>query len=324
MQILDEMGPQPDSYESKRFITYFNYIVGLAIHLDQEYHDPNDLITLLTQSKSFNQIKRSKGSLVSETQKLLRHAWFTEIQFSEMSNDADFLRYANHWSPVQLYYAVYLAIRALFAASRRKVGETHQATLNQIPNDIKNKPDLFPSPWKVTCIGDSEKKTEEYLNLPKDVTIDRGHSPLKSPANTYFWDSYCQLLRTTRQRKVDVAVSKWKKGSKNTRIPPAERLSIVTKMPSTTIFDFLYRLRIRSNYEDADSFLMSYQSDSDAHNFHWALGKICWYTMLIIETVIRKYIGEHCFVRAVTDFTNRVTVENSPIEKRWTLLSVTL
>lgn len=50
-----------------------------------------------------------------EIKKLLFNSWNTEIVLAlPASISTEFIKYANHWSPVQAYYALYLALQAYF------------------------------------------------------------------------------------------------------------------------------------------------------------------------------------------------------------------
>jgi hypothetical protein len=209
--------------------------------------------------------------------------------------------YTNHWTPVQMYYAVYLALRALFEAARMTVGEQHAKTLHAIGGEIKSRPALFPYPWKLLCVGAGARQCE-YLHLPTGVTIDPVSS-LRFDAPT--WDSIGMLLRTTRDRQIERVTDVWKRENKRQRIAASTKRMLAMKLPPTSLFDAMYRLRIRSNYEDADAFLTALPSDGEAITFSKAMRRVCWFTMLLLETLTAKYIGRAAFGQCVSSFEAR-------------------
>jgi hypothetical protein len=50
-------------------------------------------------------------------------------------------------------------------------------------------------------------------------------------------------------------------------------------------------LRIRANYENADTFIFSTIPDDKAMDFHKSLNNIVWISSLILETITAKYLS---------------------------------
>ena len=74
-------------------------------------------------------------------------------------------------------------------------------------------------------------------------------------------------------------------------MPRAEMLTRSAAMRPTTLFDLLWRLRIRSNYEEGDAFLTGPLSTSDAADFHNALCTIVAATLLTVEIFLAHHVG---------------------------------
>ena len=121
---------------------------------------------------------------------------------------------------------------------------------------IKLRPTLFPQPWRLLYTGAPRLPTISYLNLPSSVTI-KQVSTLSNPCLQSFWDFYALFLRTTRERQGENAIAEWKKDNRRKTIPKKKRDEILAKLSPTSLFHALYRLRLRSNYSDAESFLAS-------------------------------------------------------------------
>jgi hypothetical protein len=156
--------------------------------------------------------------------------------------------------------------------------------------------------WNVTCSGGSGNATMAgvaYDSMPPHITV-RKISPLSSPQVSDFWHWLAMMLRTTRSRQLQS-----KLGDKNTgkkyptkagkprRIYSAvQRKEVCGSIPATSIFDFFYRLRIRSNYEDADAFLLGTLSDTDSKVFHDALALVTSCTLFGLERLIAHRMGK--------------------------------
>lgn len=234
----------------------------------------------------------------------------------------ELIPYANHWVPVQLYYSVYLAARAYFSCQGQQVGENHAKTLHTLSNEIQNRQALFPHPWKVLCTGDPDGDRIDYINLPPSAKIS-SVSSLTNGRHAPFWDSYAMLLRTTRRRQLKRAVDDWKRKHVKKRILRRDREKVVSGVPPTSLFDALYRLRIRSNYADADSFLLSLDDVGKAKEFNQSICSICWWTLLLIETLNARYLGKPKFGAIVDGFLKHEggTRSEQLIQRRWAAIS---
>jgi len=324
-QIIVTTTTEEEGEQSTRFQTYVNYLTAIDNYLTSQYPEPRNLIEVIAESPSFQKIQGGRCSDQQGVQRLLRNAWFTEIQMHISALHQELVPYSNHWIPVQLYYGVYLAVRAYFSCTGQQVGEHHATTLRRVSNDIANRPALFPYPWKVLCTGDQYGTGANYLNLPPSTQIGQVSS-LTSGKRVSFWDSYVMLLRTTRMRQVERAVDEWKKKEGRKRITRPNRETVVSRIPPTSMFDALYRLRIRSNYADADSFLLSLDDVGKAMEFNQSIRSICWWTMLLLETLSARYIGKGKFNNIVAGFLKHDIGNQSEqlVQRRWTAISSVL
>lgn len=255
----------------------------------------------IVNSRSFRRIQTGQCMQQQLVCRLLRNAWLTEIQLGLPSRYSELVSYSNHWAPVQLYYSIYLAIRAFFLAENRNVGEDHTTTLKTISSDVFSRPELFPSPWKILCKGDPSGSNIEYSNLPDRIEI-QPVSSLTSGEYVDYWGSYGLFLKTTRERQIDKSINDWKKSNRRKRIRDRERANLVGRLSPTSFFHCIYRLRIRSNYSDVESFLVSIERSDDSAKFNRSLRRICWYTVLVLELLIARYVGRRLFTQWVEEF----------------------
>jgi len=70
-----------------------------------------------------------------------------------------------------------------------------------------------------------------------------------------------------------------------------QRQQLIAGMRPTTIFDFFYRLRLRSNYEDADAFILGTMTQGVAEDFNRALCDLTSCTLFLLELHIAARIG---------------------------------
>lgn len=294
------------------------YIQGISKFLKTRPTSTESIVAEIKRSSAYQAIQQRKLTSVAKLKILLRHAWFTECLINS-TGESEYVAYSNHWTPVQLYYSVYLGLRAYFLSINNSPPESHAATLKTIALDIKARPSLYPEPWRVCLEGNPEDGAKTFLNHPAGVIVQES-SPLGSSVD--FWDRYYLFLKTTRRRQVETKCDQWKKDNKKKRILGSVRVTLAQNLTPTTFFDLLYRLRIRSNYQDADSFLLTLENEVAATEFHDGLSTICWHTLLLIETLISRYIGEAEFEKIVEEFVKdeKKGLASKLIKQRWDII----
>lgn len=135
----------------------------------------------------------------------------------------------------------------------------------------------------------------QYLNIPSGVVVGN-INPLTTPAPHEFWDWYGMLLRTTRNRQFEKKLKgsgnqfKTKKGTPRKRFTITQKSQVLADLRPATVFDFFYRLRIRSNYEDADSFILGTMGETDAREFNEALRAVTSATLYLIELHVAQRV----------------------------------
>ncbi len=292
--------------QTNRFRTYLNYLSSFLDFFGMERYNPEIYVKPVIESKAFQDIQGGRCPDIEKVGRILRNAWFTELQLSISGQNEEFIFYSNHWAPVQLYYSAYLGLRAYFIVSGQAVSNEHASNLKAIGEEIQRRPSLFPLPLKVICVGNPEDNTTRYLNLPQHCSVSK-ISPLSSSWRVSFWDSYGMFLRTTRIRQLEKLCDDWRSLNKRKRISPKVKKAYSANLSPTTLFHCLYRLRVRSNYADADSFLLSVQETEEAIRFHNALQTVGWFALLVLELLIARYIGKKKFEQFVNDFRKHET-----------------
>ncbi len=323
--IIDLREPSEEEY---RFATYLHYVDSLR-NLITYYHNPlGALLMLCRDSTHFAHIQRNTSADIARIALKLRNAWSTELslRFTGLLGNG-LVRYANHWAPVQTYYSAYLAAQGFFLACNRSESRSHSSGLSQLAADIGDGRLIMPAPLSALSISTTITDTTGFSEVPTNITI----TPVSSIAHTSsnnWWNLYALALRTTRERLLEERVDQWRRQNKTAggkprkNVPASVRSDQDTALRPVSIFDFLYRMRIRSNYRDADTFLEQRVSDQEAAQFNTALLDIEYTLLLVLEAHIRQHIGRDAYANIVQDFVAKVPdiVETIPVEQRLQLI----
>lgn len=316
-------------YAEKSFATYRNYLLSFALFIENSYGIDESLFRSLKrdleQRSGFKRIEKKDldGNRIKVIQKLLFNAWNTDYLISFPESETDLKKYSNHWLPVQLYYSLYLKILSfLHSMNRSDIPGDHTSTLKTISNIIVNR-NIFPGLWNIYCYGCVQLKKHDYGNLPDNVSISDVHN-LSNPRKSNPWNWYAKWLKTTRQRDFDRKAEKWKKekknrtkkGKKRKRLNREHKIEIDSRIHETTFFDCIYRLRVRSNYQDADAYLFGSSSEKGSEEYYDSLLLIGEATSFILEFITRNYIGDD-FKKLLMDFLKSIDYsDNHPLKKR--------
>jgi hypothetical protein len=114
------------------------------------------------------------------------------------------------------------------------------------------------------------------------------------------------LLRTTRARTFEKRKADWRKRNKKAGVPATVANELAEKLPPTTFFDFLWRLRVRSDYRDIDAFIPGGGQHYHAVEFRQALTTITSSTLALFEGLIAHSSGPEVVGDAARAFVKRV------------------
>lgn len=294
---------------SRSFRTYFNYIKAVDLLLEDRYGDGDELYAqlgnALQRQRGYQRLKLRSANR-REIEKILRNTWATEIVIrqSAVSASVDVASCANLWATVQLYYAVFHAARAFCMASGWfQPQETHTNSLRDLSKIVRER-DFFPAPWDAWCAGHPEKLSYGGCIGPNPVTYNSLIAPFVAICPEYL----AMMLRTTHERSFDEARSRWIRtnrkadGTAYLRLPTKHQGAVASKLPPTTIFHFLYRMRARSNYHDADAFIMGITAGDDAFAFNRGIVNLLRATLFVFECAIARCLGWPAFADISSSF----------------------
>ena len=146
----------------------------------------------------------------------------------------------------------------------------------------------------------------------------------RSPGASGAWPRFLKLLETTRKQALTARYGQWcvRNGRKKTFA--REKSAIGAKGVPTTLFDVFWRLRVRANYRDAESFVMVTGVPDWHREFHDALIALTDLTALLVENLVVQQVGLQIYQRVSEDF-QRCHVPGGPTDfvvKRLAALSV--
>jgi len=288
------------------FSAYKNYLQSLSYLIKIQYPSHQKI------KESISPIQRNTSVDVSKVRSLLFNSWNSEVLLNfPKFLEPDFIKFSNHWSPVQSYYAIYLSLRSLIVAKNIQANGDHTTTLQVCMANLIEGQKLFPTPWNLLASNSG------CTNLPTDytpVSVNAQENPIFFSENKdKLLASACMFVRTTRERIVDERCEEWKeknptKTGKRLKLPAGKRTEIDNRIRNVSVFDGLYRLRIRSNYKDVDIFILG--SDlNDAQSYLRSLCNITDKTLFMLESYVLQSIGKKEFETICTEYINSISLE---------------
>lgn len=258
-----------------------------------------------------------------QVRRSLHAAWGSELLLSVTGAYApEQLRgVSNTWVAIQAYYACYHAVQALIVSQGQPRPASHPATQRLfIATWVTPPRDL--SPWSLGAID------QGYANLPPHHVVDEGVHQWVASASSI--DLACKAFRTTRDEALTIAKRKerqkkhaatrkaWQEDEANRqakgrkprkqpqfampRLTPAEHAAVEGRTRAYGLLDYLYRLRIRAQYEDSTFFTEGPESPSDSQLLYMRLGGIVRSTLLLHELFIERTIGRAAFEGIVDEW----------------------
>ena len=238
-----------------------------------------------------------KGTLTRRGAEILRNAWATEVILNSprVFGGDDLIAFANLWAPVQAYYAVFEAFTALaMTTSSSSPPKSHAALLKWASTNVGHPMTPFVTPWTARVSGAPGAYAFDGFGT---VTPDPKISNLMRPTIGTSPHLLALALKTTRDAQIQDHIPSWRKnlktkaGKPRKTLPREVLLANAAKMSPTTLFDLLWRLRVRSNYKEGDALLTGAHGPADAATFHAALSEIVAATLLTVEIYLAHLVG---------------------------------
>lgn len=294
------------SDEQMTFHTFRNYLEATCAWANQLHPHADGLVAGV--AASVNGLPWRSGqpgtkALSRRGAEILRNGWATEVLLNApraLGGD-DLVSFANLWAPVQAYYAVFNAFTALAHVVTNSPPQTHAKLLTWAATAAGGAKTPFVPPW-TTRVGGAPGAW--VYNDFAGARIDEKISNLVAPRAANAPSLLAMALRTTRRDQALEHKERWlaempktKAGTKRKTLPSAVFSAKTVAMRPTTLYDLLWRLRVRSNYKEGDAFLSGALSPADAAAFHDALCDIVAATMATVEIYLAHHIGKAALLR---------------------------
>jgi hypothetical protein len=288
-----------DTDEAKAFTTYLGYWVSLAEHVNLIYGDPP--YAALHASLRDQGLGKLAGKPLAGDPDVLRsallNAWSSELALYLVDlENAERLWLGNQWAQVQSYYATSRAASAWLVAHQGTAPDTHSGLLRAMSAQVTGMR-IYPCPWSLTCSAVGPPPV--YGGFPSPPTAISNLSVDADP-----FDRCAMMLRTTRDRDVTRHVEQVKRQLKKSRAPNGEYSRQDGRVRATSVFDFAWRTRTRSNYGDPAMFYVGTLTPERSREYASAIRAVTTATMFLFEAMIAQK-AKTVLDDAATHFTAR-------------------
>jgi len=284
-----------DSYA--RHQTYVNYVEAFLLAARKQ----EDLIEQQAELSAFQKLCRGLA-ILDQLKRPLYRSWLTVSAMNVFTRAdlADSAAIANFWAPVQAYYAIHGAGMAALVALGTDAPHDHRAFRAALVQQVVRR--LFPRPFSITCQGMVVKPRSGVHFENTAVTLDEAlqEHNLRNPWFNNPEALVAKALMTTRRHLLEDLLAKVRTqdvapGRKRRNISPAKRSRIADKLQPTSIVDFLYRFRKRTNYDDPRMFIHGQGDSREAHAHYRRLYSLTTVLVKLFEKIVEKKVGQDAF-----------------------------
>lgn len=316
------------SDEEMVFHTFRGYLSAVCNWTGDLYPHPDGTLAGVAQAvktQGWRTRTQAGRTLTRRGAEIMRNGWATEVLLNSprVLGGDDLVAFANLWAPVQSYYALFNAFSAMaMTATGSRPPRSHAALLTWAATQVAHPASPFVTPWTARVGGPPNACTYEGFG---GATLDHAMSNLAAPHAANAPSLLAKALRTTRREQIDDHREGWRKGMKTAAGAPRKNLpkavleANATTMRPTTLFDLLWRLRVRSNYKEGDALLSGALGPADAATFHTAMAEIVATTLLTAEIYMAHLVGRPTLERCVAELKVPRTLERHSVHARMDL-----
>lgn len=282
------------------FHTFSGYVEAVCVWASGLYPHPDGMVAGVAgavKARPWRSSVPTGRALPPRAGQILRNGWATEVLLNapRALGGGDLVSFANLWAPVQAYYAVFNSFTALAHVVTANPPETHAKLLNWAASAAASSATPFVVPWTARVSGPPNAWVyDDFGPDPLDLKMSNLTAPTLRTAPSLM----ALALRTTRGQQIEDRKDGWiaaqrptKSGGKRKNLATSALTANATKVRATTLFDLLWRLRMRSNYKEGDAFLSGALSPAAAATFHDSLCDIVAATLLTVEIYLAHQVG---------------------------------
>lgn len=304
------------------FKTHANYLRALAVLAGDQVWPPLtiperlDALAVRTTALASMADPTPAATDLLQVRTSLENAWGTELLLGLAGHfgfSDELVRLTNNWGVVQAYYVTYHATQAYSVAKGQPRPDTHPKTQNEFASRWLNRP-LQLAPWTfgATAAG--------FANMPVGATVDTTIHAWSACGATTAWSLSAKAFDSTRngwigdaedrQRKKLQSLNRktWHEAEvKRTaagkpmrtppmfampRLSPTDKATIAVSTRPSGLIDYLYRLRVKTNYEDSSMFTDGPEDSTVSSQVHADLTFLASSTLLVHELHVGRLIGK--------------------------------
>lgn len=272
--------------------TFSNYISSYTTAI-------GDVVNLGESQKELRNFKRLQRSSYNDNIRPQLYRGLLTLKAMEslpVENNSSLAQVYNYWAPVLAYYALHgIGLAAISALGMDLPKDNHRKFRAVISNNFVKA--LLPPPLNITCKGNVLTNDKiSFENIDKDPeNIVKTH-PWQSLSNSDPCDLIAKALLTTRKAELEIRFARErkrdvKKGHKSRNLKMAEKENIANRLHPTTVIDFFYRMRIRSNYDDPEMYIYGQPDPKVAAEHFNKYLKLTRCLAKLFEQIIERKIG---------------------------------
>ncbi|MDD9827603.1 MAG: hypothetical protein OXU92_04375 [Deltaproteobacteria bacterium] len=275
-------------------LTYANYAHAFCLY-PATLHDLEEAQNALPGFRNLQQSKQA-----TEVLKRHLHRGFMTLQYIKklpVENMPEIEMAAALWIPVLVYYAVHgFGLAALAALHGDNLPKKHAKFIRAAGKQPVCS--LLPDPFVARLTGGfkgdnfTNFNAENLVGLHLDCEPDNWPSHHKIPTPKTRISHIARCLSTTRRRQLNKRFASKRREENIKTLPPDEKMNILNKFSDTTVFDYLYRMREHSNYDNPKLFALGPENKSLALRFvnknRENAIRLCHLLLRIIERRLKK------------------------------------
>tara|TARA_R110000751_G_scaffold298337_1_gene408276 strand:- start:193 stop:1149 length:957 start_codon:yes stop_codon:yes gene_type:complete len=271
----------------------------------------SDIENEIINNQYYLKISKSANYSNIEVVQWLKNSWNTErILFQNLDIITNTKQsFCMQWAFPQAYYAVFGNIIAMF----KSIGYTemsHTAVLKKYATIMtENK---LPESISICCNGIDKNFNYHNIVLPENI---ENHMELDTSKPETIDHHICQFLRATRKLRLKEKAPKMnfktKGGKKRKSLNQDNWTQVSNSIGATSLMDFLYRKRIKGNYQDIETYNCPY---FDGESVLTNLINVVDRLNLTNESYLSKAIGFENYKNIAGNHLGKV--ENELLKKR--------
>lgn len=274
--------------------TYSNYVAAWVALLNRHYGVGDDGRNAFLAALARNAaVRRLQGGIPVSDELTAAYCrgqlTFRAMHALPIEVHPQLARSANFWLPVQAYYAVHGTGLATMMALKMTPPQSHM-TFRAVFSSIVHT--YFPMPFCGLCLGGPDEKDFTFQGLPTAMEMVLRQSQLASPEHIEDLATFVgKSLSTTRQEFLAVRFGEKREREKKKRLTHEARNQCCQNEHPTSICDLLYRLRLRSNYDNPDMYLFAPTEQKSAVKSYQELLRLTELLDAGLNALIERRIG---------------------------------